>query len=139
MTVNDRIFLTLQQQKKKQNDLAEFLGIKHVAVSNWKTGKSVPNIENLEKIAKFLNVSLDFLITGKEYNSICANNNSAIGNFNNNSNNNFFANETEKLNKNIESIELTEYQQELLKVVNSLPYKKKNILLSYAYQLQEQD
>lgn len=55
MTVNDRIFFTLQQ-KRKQNNVTQYLGIKHEAVSNWKTGKSVPNIENLEKIATFLNI-----------------------------------------------------------------------------------
>ena len=68
MTVNDRIFFTLQQ-KRKQNNVTQYLEIKHEAVSNWKTRKSVPNIENLEKIATFLNISLDFLITGKEHNT----------------------------------------------------------------------
>ena len=43
--------------------------IPYSSLGNWKTKNSAPSLEHLVKIAKFMDVSLDWLITGKEYNS----------------------------------------------------------------------
>lgn len=39
-------------------------GITQTLLSNWKTGKSVPNMHNLKKIADYFNVTVDYLMTG---------------------------------------------------------------------------
>jgi transcriptional regulator with XRE-family HTH domain len=40
--------------------------IPYSTLSDWKNGKSVPKVDKLQKIADFLNVSVEFLMTGKE-------------------------------------------------------------------------
>ncbi len=41
-------------------------GITQTLLSNWKTGKSVPNLQNLKKIADYFGVTVDYLMTGEE-------------------------------------------------------------------------
>ena len=40
--------------------------IPYSTLSDWKNGKSVPKVDKLQKIADFLNVSVEFSLTGKE-------------------------------------------------------------------------
>lgn len=41
-------------------------GVTQTSLSNWKTGRSTPSPGTLQKIADFFDVSLDYLMTGKE-------------------------------------------------------------------------
>lgn len=41
-------------------------GIRRSTFSDWKSGRSTPKQDKLQKIADFFGVSVDFLITGKE-------------------------------------------------------------------------
>lgn len=41
-------------------------GITQTLLSNWKNGKSVPNMHNLKKIADYFNVTIDYLLEGEE-------------------------------------------------------------------------
>lgn len=41
-------------------------GISQTTFSNWKSGRSVPKTDALQKIADYFGVSLDYLTTGKE-------------------------------------------------------------------------
>lgn len=41
-------------------------GITQTSLSNWKTGRSTPSMKNLQKIADYFNVSLEYLTTGVE-------------------------------------------------------------------------
>lgn len=43
-------------------DLSKGTGISTGNISDWKTGKSKPKIEAIEKIADYLNCSVDFLL-----------------------------------------------------------------------------
>ncbi len=61
--------LLSKEQDKTQLQLAKYLGYTKGAVNQWFTGITEPNIETLIKIAKFYNVSLNFLLTGEEINS----------------------------------------------------------------------
>lgn len=45
-----------------QVDLASSLGVTKQCVSNWENDNILPSIEMLVKIAKFLNVSTDYLL-----------------------------------------------------------------------------
>jgi transcriptional regulator with XRE-family HTH domain len=51
----------LKSKGLKQKWLAEKTGVSVVAVSNWCTGKSLPNEKHLKKIAQLLDVSTDSL------------------------------------------------------------------------------
>ena len=56
----------LQEKGLKAADVTRATGIKSPVFSEWKKGKSRPNTEKLIKIAEFLGVSVEYLITGKE-------------------------------------------------------------------------
>lgn len=49
-----------------QEQLAEQLHVTRQAVSNWETGKTQPDIEMLTQIAAYFDVSIEYLIYGKE-------------------------------------------------------------------------
>ena len=61
------IFAQLLLQKGlKAADVCRATGIKSPVFSEWKKGKSKPNTEKMLKIANFLGVSIEYLMTGKE-------------------------------------------------------------------------
>lgn len=64
MTISQRIFELLEQKGKKQKDLAAAVGISTSAISDWKKKNTNPSAENLSAIADFLEVSLEYLVTG---------------------------------------------------------------------------
>ena len=70
MDILDRISYLLKANNKEQKDLTKFLGIKSVAFSEWKSGKSKSFRKYLIEIAEFLNVSIDYLVYGKEIKSL---------------------------------------------------------------------
>ena len=61
------IFETLLKEKGlKAADVCRATGIKSPVFSEWKKGKSTPKQDKMIKIAKFLGVSVEYLMTGKE-------------------------------------------------------------------------
>lgn len=63
-------YISLNQ--KQQIDVAKDLGINPTTFNMWCKGNSMPNVGNvpksdkMRKIAEYLNVSVDYLMTGKE-------------------------------------------------------------------------
>ena len=64
--ITSRIFNLLQEKKITQSELANMIGTRQSTISGWKQNNNEPEAELLEPIAKALNVSLNWLITGKE-------------------------------------------------------------------------
>ena len=56
----------LDEKGIKNADVARATGISNMTLSDWKRGKSVPKADKMKKIAKYLNVSVDYLMTGKD-------------------------------------------------------------------------
>ena len=56
----------LDEKGLKNADVARATGISNMTLSDWKRGKSVPKSDKMRKIAEYLNVSVDYLMTGKE-------------------------------------------------------------------------
>ena len=57
-------------RKKKrftQQKLAMDLNISREAISYYETGKRNPDLEMLVALSRYFNVSIDYLITGKEF------------------------------------------------------------------------
>lgn len=126
MTISERIFSLLEAQNKKQADLARALGVRQNTVTNWKKSNYNPDAGHIEAIAAFFGVSVDYLVTGREpqhsvVQGIYGNENShnvvTIG--------------------GTATLELSEFETELLQIFGELSTRQKNALLSYAYELKE--
>jgi len=65
MNYNENIRNNIQRLRKenniKQETLAEALNISVQAISKWETGASLPDILQLPAIARFFNISIDYL------------------------------------------------------------------------------
>lgn len=62
----------IQLRKKKgitQLELAEHLHVSRQAVSRWEVGASIPSIDNLKLLAETYNVSVEYLLNGKQNSS----------------------------------------------------------------------
>lgn len=63
----NRIDFCLAQKKLTRTALTKALGIASSTMSGWSASKqTIPKADVVEKIANFLEVSTDFLITGKD-------------------------------------------------------------------------
>ncbi|WP_151781230.1 LexA family protein [Acinetobacter bereziniae] len=66
MFMHERIQQKLEEKNLKQADIARATGKSTAAVTKWLKGDNIPKAENLKAIAKLLNVSDEWLLTGKE-------------------------------------------------------------------------
>ena len=62
----DRYQKLLDEKGLKNADVARATKISNMTLSYWKNGKSTPKADKLQKIADFLDVSIEYLTTGKE-------------------------------------------------------------------------
>ena len=62
----DRVEMILKQKKLTQKELAKELGLRRPSLSDWKKNGSVPAGDVCLKIANYLKVSVEWLISGKE-------------------------------------------------------------------------
>lgn len=63
MALNNTVLKELRKEKKlTQIELASKLNISQKSYSNWESGKSEPTLDNIIKLAEFLNVSVDKLL-----------------------------------------------------------------------------
>ena len=65
MTISQRIFFELKKQKKSQKDLSLATGISTSTISAWNKNGANPSAEFICPIAKFLCVSLEYLLVGE--------------------------------------------------------------------------
>ena len=66
MSFQERLFNLRRQAGLSQEELANLLGVTRQAVQKWEAGTSRPDMDNLVSLAEYFNVSLDYLVTGKE-------------------------------------------------------------------------
>ena len=66
MSFQERLFNLRRQAGLSQEDLANLLGVTRQAVQKWEAGTSRPDMDNLMSLAEYFQVSLDYLMTGKE-------------------------------------------------------------------------
>ena len=66
MTVYERFSELLKNSGVRVADITRATGIKSTVFSEWKSGKSQPKADKMQKIADYFNVSLDYLMTGIE-------------------------------------------------------------------------
>lgn len=56
----------LREKKTPKRALYEACGISDAAVSQWRKGKTAPSMKSIERIADFLGVTPEYLLTGVE-------------------------------------------------------------------------
>ena len=59
--------LIRKQRKINQLKVATDLNISREALSHYENGRRSPDVSMLRKLSKYFNVSIDFLINGKEF------------------------------------------------------------------------
>lgn len=66
MEIIERIYELLEQKDKRAYELCQKLNIRTSTMSTWKARKSDPPAKYMKTISDFLDVSLDYLLTGQE-------------------------------------------------------------------------
>jgi transcriptional regulator with XRE-family HTH domain len=67
----NRIDFLLKNKKATQKDLVNYLGLSSIQIySNWKQRDSIPSADIAVKIARFLETSVEYLITGNDENPL---------------------------------------------------------------------
>ena len=66
MKLGERIYKLRSEKNLSQGDLADALEVSRQSISKWETNASVPELDKLIKLSEVFDVSLDYLITGKE-------------------------------------------------------------------------
>ena len=64
VSVGERIIELRKQNKVSQVQIAEALGISRQAVSKWENDLSVPDMNNLIRLADLLDTDTEYLVTG---------------------------------------------------------------------------
>lgn len=66
MEIGSKIKESRMKIEMTQEQVAETLGVSRQTISNWETGKSYPDIVSVIKMSDLYEVSLDYLLKGKE-------------------------------------------------------------------------
>lgn len=66
MEFQQRLYELRKQSGLSQEGLADLLGVTRQAVQKWESGASRPDMDNLAALARYFNVTLDYLVTGQE-------------------------------------------------------------------------
>ena len=62
MKFNTRLKQLRQRNRLTQSELAEILGLKPTAISNYESCRNEPSLEKLVSLAKYFDVSCDYLL-----------------------------------------------------------------------------
>ena len=67
MKFKERFNEVLKQSEKKQTEIALALNLSKQCVNDYRTGKTLPSIETLYLLCKYLDVSADYLLGLSDY------------------------------------------------------------------------
>lgn len=66
MEFSQRLYALRRKAGLSQEELANLVGVTRQAVQKWESGASKPDLDNIATLAEYFQVSLDYLIAGKE-------------------------------------------------------------------------
>lgn len=70
----ERLERLIKEKKLTQIAVADSVGIRRPTISDWKKNGSYPTADVAVKIAKLLNVSVEYLVTGEDTNPLAQEN-----------------------------------------------------------------
>ena len=65
MTIGNRIVSLRKAQQFSQEEIADKIGVSRQSVSKWETDACAPDAYNLIELAKVLNTSVEYIVTGE--------------------------------------------------------------------------
>lgn len=142
MEIMNRILELLQHKHLTQTDICNYLGIKTNVFTTWKTRGTDPPTKYIIQICDFLNVTPEYLLTGKERSNNTNISNSNIVDHSNGTitiNSSSVSKEPKTETENVpEQIVINETTKELIEVFESLPTRERVRLLNMVYDFEEQ-
>ena len=66
MTLGERLYQLRKQKYITQDELADIMNVSRQSISKWELDQTYPDIDNLVRLAEYYDVSVDFLVTGKD-------------------------------------------------------------------------
>lgn len=63
----ERFMRLLKEKGKRFSDISKETGIPYSTFTDWKAGRYTPKADKLQKIADYFGVSVDYLMTGKDW------------------------------------------------------------------------
>ncbi|AMO56272.1 helix-turn-helix transcriptional regulator [Endozoicomonas montiporae] len=103
MNLTTRILRARKEKRLSQQALADLIGVSRSALAQWETEMSSPSLENLRKMAEILEISFEWVATGR-------------GN--------------QYLTSPVDSICDTEVDGEIMRALNRMNLKKKRAILN---------
>ncbi len=73
MNITQRIIELRKKSGLSQEEFAEKLGLSRQSISKWETGEAIPDVDNLVLLSQKYDVSIDYLLLGKENINVNAN------------------------------------------------------------------
>ncbi|MCM1232050.1 MAG: helix-turn-helix domain-containing protein [Ruminococcus flavefaciens] len=144
MSIIDNVLSILEKNGLTQMDLCRAIGVKSSTVTNWKTRNTDPPAKYIIPICEFLNVTPEYLLTGKEKVKNTTISHSTVGAVGNHSSGtvtitNAVPSKKESEDKELCSSELaiSENAKELLEVFENLPKREQIKLLSIVFDFEE--
>ena len=55
-----------KEQNLTQKDLADKINVSDKAISRWETGKGYPDVDSLQALSKFFNITINELLAGEK-------------------------------------------------------------------------
>lgn len=119
----ERIVTLIGPKRGASKELAEYLGVHPNVITNWKNGRNKSYTRYLPEIAKYFNISMDFLLYGEDHPQNIVENadHSAVSQQN-----------SGNLNINLEGNDLQGLEADLIHVFRSLDLKGKAAVLTTA-------
>lgn len=134
----DRINELARKKGVSISTIEKTLGLSNGIIGKWK--KQSPSCDKLKLVADYFNVSVDYLITGKEYFKNTNISNSNIGDYSNGTITiyNHSNDQITEKSKTEQNEEINEISKELLEIFESLPMRERVKLLNIVYDYEEQ-
>lgn len=126
MTISQRIFSELKRQGKTQKDLSEAIGISTSTINAWNKRDANPSADAIYPIAKFLGMSLEYLLIGED---TTVNNSISTGDITGNYNANITTANADNC---------TEFEKEISSILSGLTFRERTELMTVIYKFADE-